>query len=492
MTPLPEGLGLVLDPSVRVIEGGKVLIGGHPGRLLTLTDDGVAALEQLFGGEAKSETARRLGRRLVDAGMAHPRPRASDPPETVASRVSVVIPVLDRPGALEACLASLRRTEEGADLPVVVVDDGSADPATIEMVCGRFDARLVLRAANGGPAAARNDGIEVVDTELVAFLDSDCTIEGEWLAPLLPFFDDSAVGAVAPRVRPTSDDHPRPSVLARFADRHSDLDMGDRESEVGPERPVRYVPAAALVVRKAALSGAFDASLRFGEDVDLVWRLGDAGWSVRYVPDVEVVHREPGSWSSWLARRFRYGTSAAPLAIRHPTRLAPLELRPWPTLAALALVSGRPRAALGTVAVSAALLARRVHGHHVPVWLPVRWSAEAAGWTVIGIGHAATMLAAPVLAIAGGRRRRSAGLVLALALAPPALEWWRRRPELDPAAVGARLVRRRRRLRSRGLDRLSPFPNGAPTRSENCPLAPERVTRRSCVPTAPSLANGVE
>ena len=289
MTPLPEGLGLVLDPSVRVLEGGKVLIGGSPGRLLTLTDEGAGALEDLFGAEDTSEATRRLARRLVDAGMAHPRPRAPVAPATVARRVSVVIPVLDRPDALAGCLGSLRQTDEGATVPVVVVDDGSRDPAAIEEVSRRFDARLVVRPANGGPAAARNDGVGAVDTELVAFLDSDCTISGDWLAPLLGFFDDPAVGAVAPRIRPAGDTE-RSSVLARFAERHSDLDMGDRESAVGPERPVRYVPAAALVVRKAALSDAFDASLRIGEDVDLVWRLDDSGWSVRYVPEVEVAH----------------------------------------------------------------------------------------------------------------------------------------------------------------------------------------------------------
>jgi mycofactocin system glycosyltransferase len=423
---------LVLDPSVRVLESGRVLIGGSPGRLLTLTGEGAGAFEELVGGGPTSDTARRLGRRLVDAGMAHPRPRAPVAAATVAQRVSAVIPVLDRPDALAACLASLRRTDEGEALPVVVVDDGSGDPAAIEEVCARFGARVVVRESNGGPAAARNDGIASVDTELVAFLDSDCTIRGEWLARLLPLFDDPAIGAVAPRIRPVGGDQGRSSVLARFADRHSDLDMGGRESEVGPQRPVRYVPAAALVVRRSALSDAFDASLRVGEDVDLVWRLGDAGWSVRYLPEVEIAHREPGSWRSWLHRRFRYGTSAAPLAARHPARLAPLELSPWPTLAALFALAGRPRAALATVAVSAALLARRVHGHHVPRWLAARWSAEATGWTAIGIGHAATMLAWPLLGVAGRRGRRSALVVVALVLAPPLVEWWRRRPDLDP------------------------------------------------------------
>ncbi len=340
---------------------------------------------------------------------------------------------MDRPGRLEACLASLRRTDEGTDISVVVVDDGSADPAGVEAVSRRFGACLVVRETNGGPAAARNDGLSLVDTELVAFLDSDCTVRGEWLASLLPAFDDPAVGAVAPRIRPARDGDRRSSVLARFADGHSDLDMGDRASAVGPERTVRYVPAAALVVRRSALEETFDESLRVGEDVDFVWRLADAGWTVRYVPDVEVAHREPDSWSGWLRRRFRYGTSAGPLARRHPARLAPLELRPWPTVAALSLLAGRPRTALAAVGTSALLLAGRVRGHRIPPWLPVRWSAAASGWTVIGIGHAATVLAAPALVVAARRGKGQAVGVLALALAPPVVEWWRRRPHLDPA-----------------------------------------------------------
>ncbi len=433
MTPLPEGSSLVLDPSVRVLDGGKVLIGGSPGRLLTLTEEGVGALEVLLTGETAGESSRRLGRRLIEAGMAHPRHSRPVAPVSVAERVTAVIPAFGRPERLAACLASLRRTEEGQALAIVVVDDGSADPAAIRDVCHRFDARLVVREANGGPAAARNDGLALVESELVAFLDSDCTVRDGWLAALLPAFDDPSVGAVAPRIRPAHDGGMRSAVLERFADGHSDLDMGDRPSLVGPDRPVRYVPAAALVARRSALEQTFDVSLRVGEDVDLVWRLGDAGWSVRYLPEVEVAHREPASWPAWLARRFRYGTSAAPLARRHPGRLAPLELRPWPSLAALALLAGRPRAALAAVGVSAGLLARSVYGHHVPRCLPLRWSAEAAGWTVIGIGHASTMLAAPGLAVALGRGKRSAAGVLALALAPPLVEWWRRRPDLDPA-----------------------------------------------------------
>ena len=75
-----------------------------------------------------------------------------------------------------------------------------------------------------------------------------------------------------------------------------------------PGSPVAYVPTAALVVRRELAT--FDPDLRYGEDVDLVWRLVAAGHEVRYEPRVEVRHREPTGWTAALRRRHRYGTAA--------------------------------------------------------------------------------------------------------------------------------------------------------------------------------------
>jgi len=212
---------------------------------------------------------------------------------------------------------------------------------------------------------------------------------------------------------------------------------------VGPDRAVRHVPTAALVVRRHAVAalGGFAPGMRVGEDVDLVWRLLDAGWRVRYEPSVRVAHAEPEGWAGLLSRRFRYGTSAGPLAARHRGRLAPVELRPGPTVAALAALTGRPGAAAAAVAVSSTLLARTVRPLGIPDRQAWAWAAEGAAWTVIGIGRAATMVGAPGLVALGlgGRRGRRAALVLVLA--PPVVEWARRRPDLDlPRWVAASLA----------------------------------------------------
>jgi mycofactocin system glycosyltransferase len=426
VTPLPEGVRLDLDPSVRVFRGGTVLTGGFPGRLVALSDEGTRALARLTGGGPLSEADRRLGRRLVTAGMAHPRLAADRAGTTKATSVTVVVPVRDRSASLERCLASL-----GDDVPVVVVDDGSAHPAAVGAVCERHGARLLRRADSGGPGAARNDALAVIGSELVALVDSDCVVSAGWLPALTPMFADADIGAVAPRVRPRRHGAAR-SVLARFADARSPLDMGGERGAVGPGRKIRYVPTTALVARKAAMADGFDRDLRLGEDVDLVWRMCDAGWQVRFEPAVTVFHDEPTTWRAWMGRRFRYGTSAAPLAQRHPGRLAPVELRAWPSAVVAAGLGRRPVAAGALLIASAALTARSVRGRGIPFGATLRWSTASAGWTLIGLGRALTTLAAPALFFAGGRNRRWALVVALLVITPPLVDWWRRRPALDP------------------------------------------------------------
>ncbi len=417
MTPLPSGLRVVLDRAVRRGPGGT-LIGGSPRRILRLSDDGWRALGLLEQGADAPPAARALGRRLVDAGLAHPRPVPGE-----ALDVTIVIPVRDRSAELARCLAALDPAT-----PVIVVDDGSSDPeATAAVVAGRGNARLLRRPAPGGPAVARNAALAAVDTELVAFLDSDCVAPRAWLQALSGHFDDPLVGAVAPRVR--LDGRPR-GLLGRYLAARSPLDMGAGAAGVQPGGPVPYVPTAALVVRRGALGDGFDAALRYGEDVDLVWRLRAAGWSVRYDPSVSVGHDEPATLRGLLARRFRYGTSAAPLAARHPGRLVPAVVPLWPALAALLLLTRRPGPAAVVAAQQSIVVSRRVRGRGLPAAFGPWWFGQTAGQTVLSVGRYAATFGLPVALAAAVRRRRPTVVAL---LALPLLDEWRRAaPELDP------------------------------------------------------------
>src|SRR5207237_10451252 len=138
-----------------------------------------------------------------------------------------------RPAELGCGLAGLRE----AAPRVIVVEDGSADPAALADAAGRAGARVLRREVNGGPGAARNTGLAAAGTPLVAFLDSDCVPRPGWLDPLLPHFADPAVGAVAPRIVPHEEGR---TWLARYEGASSTLAMGTRPSIVRPGSPVRY------------------------------------------------------------------------------------------------------------------------------------------------------------------------------------------------------------------------------------------------------------
>ena len=165
----------MLDRRTLVLRDGRTLLS-PTGRLLRLSKP----VSELREGELRD--------RLVDAGAAHPLP---DP--RPAEDVTVVVPVKDRLTELGRCLAANR----GRD--VLVVDDGSAEPAAVDALCRRHGAQ-VLHRGNGGPAAARNTALPLLRKDFVAFLDSDCEPPDGWLEQLRGHFDDPQVAAVAPRV----------------------------------------------------------------------------------------------------------------------------------------------------------------------------------------------------------------------------------------------------------------------------------------------------
>ena len=230
-------------------------------------------------------------------------------------------------------------------------------PGAIAAVASAGGAHVVRLATGAGPAAARNAGLAATHAPLVAFVDSDTRPAPGWLTPLLAQLEDPRVAVVAPRIAVPAGG----TAVAAYEAARSPLDLGATPGLVGPGRRIGFVPAAALLVRREAVApDGFDAALRYGEDVDLVWRLVANGWTVRYEPAGVVEHPHRSGARAWLAQRVAYGSSAGPLAVRHPGRLrhvvVPLSaLTPW----ALAL-AGRPRAALLAAAGATGWASRRL------------------------------------------------------------------------------------------------------------------------------------
>ncbi|MFF0496015.1 mycofactocin biosynthesis glycosyltransferase MftF [Nocardia aobensis] len=386
------------DARLRSSPDGRVLLGGSPLRMLRLSPSGARRVRAWFAGEpvGSDPGAQALAQRMLAAGVAHPMIDRGG--HTIAD-VTVVVPVKDNLGGLTRLLGATG--EVGSR---IVVDDGSAEPITGHVAeDGEIPptVTIVRHGSARGPAAARNSGYRAAHTELIAFLDSDIVPDPGWLDPLLPLFDDPAVAAVAPRVRTFEY-----GVLGKYEAHRSSLDMGGQPAVVRPGGRISYVPTAALVVRRSAVdrAGGFDESLRYGEDVDLIWRLVGDGKLVRYQPDSVVRHEPRTTLRAWLRQRYDYGTSAAVLARRHPGHLHCARLPRSTALRWATVALGRPWLGIVTAAEPVRQL-RRLRAAGLPASMAATVVGEAELTAVRQLADALRRIWWPA-ALFGRRGRR--------------------------------------------------------------------------------------
>ena len=428
--PVPAGWSLRLAAGATVVDGGRRLVGGFPLRALTLSPRGADLLGAWLASQPVGDdpAERALARRLLDAGLADP-----DPPPGARStaEVTVVVPVYADPERLETCLAPLAK-----DATVIVVDDGSPDGGAIAAVAERHGARYVGLAENQGASAARNAGLRLASTPLVAFLDADCLPPPRFPERLVDHLADPAVALVAPRVVTSAR---ADGAIAAYERTRSALDMGPHPSPIRPYSRVWYAPSAAMAARRDALGAGFDEDLSLGEDVDLVWRLHDAGWELRYDPRFTVAHEARTRPAAWFRRKVAYNESVAPLLRRHPERVPVLFLTPLAALAWAGALAGRPGPLLALAGLRAQRLRRTLQGR-IPhsIASSTRISAEITAREGRDLARAVAGPWAPfalalLLAVPPGRHRRAlARRVGWLLTAMAAGDWVADRPDLDP------------------------------------------------------------
>lgn len=351
----------VLDPSWwrRTRSDGETVVAGSPVRIFRFTTSARGLLDDLESNiEIDARTAE-LQSRLVGAGAIHPIPEATS--EWTLTDVTVVIP------AHVENVDQVRRLVDG--LPevaeIIVIDDGS--PTPLEDIPR---ARVVRHDTARGPAAARNRALDLVDTEFVLFLDHDIDLPPEagraqYWQPLLFHCAGSSTALVAPRVRST----PGPTVRECFESMYSPLDMGPIPGRISSGTRISYVPSACVLIRTKVLRelAGFDEDLRYGEDVDFVWRVDQLGHPCRYEPAVIVHHTPRSTWPALLEQRFHYGSAAAKLEARHPGSTRPVRMNKWSALTVAIAISGHSFIALGIASSSIVLLARRLRT------MPDRW-----------------------------------------------------------------------------------------------------------------------
>ncbi|HEX4804553.1 MAG TPA: glycosyltransferase [Conexibacter sp.] len=223
---------------------------------------------------------------------------------------SVVVCTYNGSASIEDCVRAVRALDY-PDAELIVVDDGSTDGA------GERAAALgarVIRTENRGLSAARNTGTAAAAGEVVAFCDDDCMPDPHWLRHLVAALlagDDAGVGG--PNVPP-------PDVLVADSVGHA---PGGPMHVLLSETEAEHIPGCNMAFRRAALErvGGFDPRFRVaGDDVDLCWRIQDAGGTLGFAPGALVWHRARRSVGAYLRQQAGYGRAEALLERKWPER----------------------------------------------------------------------------------------------------------------------------------------------------------------------------
>jgi GT2 family glycosyltransferase len=237
-----------------------------------------------------------------------------------APRVSVVVCTYNGGATLDQCLQSLAALEY-PNFEVIVVDDGSTDH-TSAVLDGHPGVRVVWQP-NLGLSAARNAGFNAATGDIVAYTDSDCFADPDWLTLLVHALQTSTAAAVGgPNLTPN--DGWLAACVAAAPGQPTHVLESDQVAE--------HVPGCNMAFRKEALVAinGFDTQFRqAGDDVDVCWRLQQAGHWITFAPGAFVWHHRRQTPRAYMRQQAGYGEAEALLRFVHPDRFNGLGVGKW-------------------------------------------------------------------------------------------------------------------------------------------------------------------
>ncbi|HKS35797.1 MAG TPA: glycosyltransferase, partial [Verrucomicrobiae bacterium] len=225
-------------------------------------------------------------------------------------KVSVVVASYNGARTLKACLDSLSLLNY-PDYEVILVDDGSTDDTPA--IARSFPSVRCLRQDNHGLSVARNTGIAAATGEIVAFTDSDCRADEDWLRHLVGALVNSEFAGIGGHNFLPPDDSCVAAAVLVSPGGPAHVMLNDREAE--------HVPGCNMAFYKWALEeiGGFDPVFRkAGDDVDVCWRLQERGYRIGFSPSGFVWHYRRSTVPAYLKQQAGYGEAEALLARKHP------------------------------------------------------------------------------------------------------------------------------------------------------------------------------
>jgi glycosyltransferase involved in cell wall biosynthesis len=222
--------------------------------------------------------------------------------------ISVVIISKDEP-ALDETLKALRDQVTGLAEPseILVVD---ASDGRLDYIRDQHEPDVRWIQFQRPPGAGvtiphqRNAGVRAANGDIIVFTDSGCWPADQWLARLTAPLRAGEHVTAGPTFSLAEDFDPYSGAAARQSDEY-----------------LKECPTINLAFRRDAFEavGGFDEGFAYGSDIDFSWRLGDAGYRIKSVPDAGI-QTDWGTWRRQLRRAYAYGKARARLYRKHRAR----------------------------------------------------------------------------------------------------------------------------------------------------------------------------
>jgi O-antigen biosynthesis protein len=226
-------------------------------------------------------------------------------------KVSVVVCSYNADRTLGACLESLQRLNY-PDYEVIHVDDGSTD-LTGQIASKAASVRCIRHEKNLGLSAARNTGLAASTGEIIAFTDADCRADNDWLYYLVSgLASGEFAGIGGPNLLPPEDSAVAAAVM---------VSPGGPAHVMLTDRQAEHIPGCNMAFLKSVLEeiGGFDPIFHAaGDDVDICWRLQQAGYKIGFSPAAFVWHYRRSTVREYLKQQHGYGEAEALLVRKHP------------------------------------------------------------------------------------------------------------------------------------------------------------------------------
>jgi len=215
--------------------------------------------------------------------------------------ISVIVPAFNAEKTIAACLTSLlNQTVAQQDYEIIVVDDGSTD-ATADIVRKYSQVRL-LSQENQGPAAARNNGVRQAQGDIILFTDADCTVSDNWIEEMTCLLKSNPEVVGAKGVYKTS----QKSLVARFVQ----LEYEDKYDVMKRHKYIDFIDTYSACFRKHVFIKMDGYNRSFpvacAEDVELSFRLANAGYKMLFAPRAIVYHIHPDNFAGYLKKKYKF------------------------------------------------------------------------------------------------------------------------------------------------------------------------------------------